>query len=255
MNRTNPAKITRQIVLALVIFVVSSGWAHADPLSTAEAVLDRYKLALGGVDAISRVQSETVRGEIDGSGMAAKSSFVYFAKPFKTLIKVTRADGSEVTSGFNGSVSWSVDTKGASIDRDTAIEAVRRDADLQYALHQPDYFKELKFAGVTEFEGHSCYWLHGTTLWGKDNNQFYNVKTGLLEGYRFQADDSSGAVAIVLFQDYKRFGGPLIATRITSRSGDHWRTFTYQSVSYAPVPDSVFELPPEVTMLLEGATR
>jgi hypothetical protein len=155
-----------------------------------------------------------------------------------------------VTSGFDGAVSWSVDAKGASIDKDTAPEAVRRDADLQYALHQPTYFKELKFAGVTDFEGHACYWLHGITHWGKDNNQFYNVRTRLLEGYRFQADDSSGATTIVLFQDYKRFGGPLIATKVTSRSGDHWQTFTYQSVSYVPLADSVFELPPAVKALL-----
>lgn len=62
------------------------------------------------------------------------------------------------------------------------------------------------FAGVTSFEGRTCYWLHGTTRWGKDNNQFYDVQTGLLVGYRFQADPSAG-MTVVLFQDYKGFGG------------------------------------------------
>jgi hypothetical protein len=205
---------------------------------------------VGGVDSIAKVQSETVYGEIDGTGMAAKARFVYFAKPFKTLIKVTRADGSEVNSGFDGSVSWSVDAKGANIDKDTALEAVRRDADLQYALHQPAYFNKLEFNGVAEFEGRSCYWLHGTTHWGKDNNQFYDVHTGLLQGYRFQADDSSGTNVIVLFENYKSFGGPLVATKITSRSGDHRRTFTYETVSYAPLADSVFDLPQAVKALL-----
>lgn len=240
----------RRISLIVVTFVVASGWADAEPLNTADAVLDRYKQALGGVDVIAKVQAETVRGEIDGAGMAAKSSFMYYAKPFKTLIKVTRSDGSEVMSGFDGAVSWSGDAKGPSIDKDTAPGAVRRDADLQYALHQPTYFKELKFAGVTAFEGHSCYWLHGTTLWGKDNNQFYDVRTGLLQGYRFQADDSSGAPVIVLFQDYKSFGGPLIATKVTSRSGEQWRTFINKTVSYAPLADSIFALPPAVKALL-----
>jgi hypothetical protein len=235
----------RQVMLVAFAWT-APGLTHAGALKTVDAVLDRYKTALGGVDAIAAVQSETVQGEIDGAGMAAKSTFTYFAKPFRTLIKITHADGGEVMSGFDGTVSWTVDAKGASIDKDTAVEAVRRDADLQYALHQPTYFKKLEFSGVTEFEGHSCYWLHGATNWGKDNNQFYNVQTGLLEGYRFQADDSSGAVVIVLFQDYKRFGGPLVATKVTSRSGDHWRSFTYNSVSYAPLADSVFELPQAV---------
>ena len=247
MTRRNARSV---LMLAIGILGLASNWTQAAPLESFEAVLDRYKQALGGGDSIANVQAETVHGEIDGTGMAAKSKFVSFAKPFKTLIKVTRADGSEATSGFDGSVSWSVDAKGASIDKDTALEAVRRDADLQYALHQPAYFNKLEFNGVTEFEGRSCYWLNGITHWGKDNNQFYDVRTGLLQGYRFQADDSSGAIVIVLFEDYKSFGGPLVATKITSRNGDHRRTFTFKTVSYAPLADSVFDLPQAVKALL-----
>lgn len=242
----------RLIKLAFIFLAsVAPVWPQAAQLKTADAVLDRYKQALGGADAIAKVQSETVRGQAEGTGMSGKATFVYYAKPFKTLIKATHADGSEFISGFDGKVSWSVNAKGASIDKDLALEAVRRDADLQYALHQPDYFKKLELAGVTDFEGHHCYWLHGTTNWGKDNNQFYDVETGLLAGYRFQSDDASAAVSIALFQDYKNFGGPLVATKWTSRTGDHRQTFTFTSVSYEPLEDSLFELPPAVKALLK----
>jgi len=245
----------RRIKLAIVIFAgVTLIWPHqvwtqAVQLKTADAVLDRYKQALGGVDAIQKVQSETVHGEIEGTGVSGKSTFVSYAKPFKSLFKVTRADGSEAISGFDGEVSWSFDAQGASIDKDTAPESVRRDADLQYALHQPDYFKNLELAGIADFDGRPCYWLHGITHWGKDNNQFYDVQTGLLVGYRFQADDKSTTVSTLVFEDYKNFGGPMVATRMTLRTGDHVRTFTFKSVSYDPVADSVFELPPAVKAL------
>jgi hypothetical protein len=241
----------RWFKLAIVIFAsVAPVWPQAAPLKTADAVLDRYKQALGGVDAIAKVQSETVRGEIEKAGTPGKATFVYYAKPFKTLMKVTRANGNQVVAGFDGSVSWSVGPQGASIDKDTALEAVRRDADLQYPLHQPDYFKKLELAGVTDFEGHRCYWLHGTTHWGKDNNQFYDVETGLLAGYRFQADDSSPAVTVAVFQDYKNFGGPLVATKLTFRTGDHVQTFTYKSITYEPLEDSLFEVPQAVKALM-----
>jgi hypothetical protein len=240
------------INFAIVIFAsVVPVLSQAGQLKTADAVLDQYKHALGGVNAIKKVQSETMRGEIEGTGMAGKATFVYYAKPFKTLLKVRRANGTEVILGFDGSVSWSVTPQGASIDKDTALEAVRRDADLQYALHQPDYFQKLDFGGVTDFEGRPCYWLHGTTHWGKDNNQFYDVQTGLLAGYRFQADNTTAAVTTALFQDYKSFGGPLVATKVTSRTGDHTQTFIYTSVSYEPLADSVFELPQAVKALLK----
>jgi|ERR1700733_4861025 hypothetical protein len=241
----------RLINLAIVVLAAVPSFAQTDQLKTAAAVLDRYKHALGGVDAIKKVQSETVRGEIEASDASGKATFTYYAKPFKTLIKVKRPDGAEILSGFDGAVSWTVTPQGVSIDKDTALEAVRRDADLQYPLHQPDYFKKLELAGITDFEGRRCYWLHGTTNWGKDNNQFYDLDTGLLVGYRFQSDDSSKAVIIALFQDYKNFGGPLVATKNISRSGDHSQTFIYKTVSYDPVPDSVFDLPQSIKALLK----
>ncbi|MGA9542614.1 MAG: hypothetical protein WBQ85_03545 [Candidatus Sulfotelmatobacter sp.] len=247
----------RLIKLGIVLFACvalilpQQLWPQAAQLKTVGAVLDRYKQALGGVEAIAHVQSETVRGEIEGTGLFGKATFVSYAKPFKSIFKVTHADGSEVISGFDGEVSWSIDAQGPSIDKDTALEAVRRDADLQYALHQPDYFKNLELAGVTDFDGRTCYWLHGTTHWGKDNNQFYDVQTGLLAGYRFQADNKSAAVSTLVFQDYKNFGGPMVATKLISRTGDRMRTFTVNSVTYEALAESVFDLPPSVKALLK----
>jgi hypothetical protein len=149
-------------------------------------------------------------------------------------------------------VSWQVTPKGASVDKETPVEADRRDADLQYALHQPDYFKKLELAGITEFDGRRCYWLHGTTHWGKDNNQFYDVETGLLAGYRYQSDiGSSPVVTTLLFQDYKNFGGPMVATKQIVKTGDRTQTFRIMSMSYEPIDDSVFELPEAVKALLK----
>lgn len=70
----------------------------------------------------------------------------------------------------------------------------------------------------------------------------------MLVGYRFE-DDPSKAIWIVRFDDYKNFGGPLMATKNTSRCSDHSTSFTYESVSYQPRADSLFELPPTVKAL------
>ncbi|HUJ71124.1 MAG TPA: hypothetical protein VLZ30_02700 [Verrucomicrobiae bacterium] len=250
-------QITRSTRLSAVIFAfavlatVTSVRAQEAQLKTADAVLERYKRVLGGVEAIQKVQSMTVHGEAESSAKPGKATFVYYARPFKSLFKLTRPDGTQITAGFDGNVSWTITPQGASIDKDTPLDAVRRDADLQYALHQPDYFRKLELAGVTDFEGHRCYWLHGTTNWGKDNTQFYDIDTGLLVGYRFEADDPSKTITIALFQDYKNFGGPLIATRNTTRTGDQSQTFTYKSVSYEPLADSLFELPEAVRNLMK----
>jgi hypothetical protein len=221
-------------------------------LTTIDQVLDRYKQAIGGVEAIKRVQSETQRGEIEGGGLNGKATFVNYAKPFKGVQHLTLPNGTEVVSGFDGSVSWQIREGKASIDKETPVESDRRDADLQYALHQPDYFRKFELAAVTDFEGRPCYWLHGTTHWGKDNNQFYDVETGLLSGYRFQSDQGgSKNVIVIVFCGYKSFGGPRIATKRALRSGNQAQTVTLTSVSYEPLQDSMFDLPVSVKALLK----
>jgi hypothetical protein len=239
--------------MRLLAFFLSTGLVFSQgPLTTRDQVLERYKQAIGGVDTIRRVQSETQRGQIEGSGLNGQAKFVNYAKPFKAVQNLTLPDGTEVGGGFNGAVSWQIRSGKASIDRDTPVESDRRDADLQYVLHQPDYFQKFEFSGVRDFEGRPCYWLHGITHWGKDNNQFYDVETGLLSGYRFQADQSdSKKIVVLVFSDYKSFGGPKVATKQVVRSGDFSRTTMLKSVSYEPLDDSIFELPAPVKVLLK----
>jgi hypothetical protein len=227
------------------------GWSQTPELKTTAAVLDQYKRALGGAEAIAKVQSETRHGEVQATGIQGKIMFVSYAKPFKWLSKVTRPDGSQRTDGFDGKIFWSLGPKGAEIDESVPVESVRRDADLQYALHQPDYFTKYELSGVADFEGHRCYWMHGTTHWGKDNNQFYDVKSGLLVGYRFQSDDKTSADTVVVFDDYKSFGGPLVPTKQIDRQGKQTQTTIVTSVSYEPLPDSMFELPAAVKARLK----
>jgi len=235
---------------AFILFFGVLAWSQTPPPKTAADVLERYRQAIGGVDVIAKVQSETRHGEMQQTGMNGKATFIGYAKPFLQFHKVTFPDGREVLSGFNGGISWQVSANGASIDRDSPVESARRDADLQYELHQPEYFRNFELAGTVDFEGRRCYWLHGITHWGKDNNQFYDVETGLLAGYRYQSDSSSSAaVTTLLFQEYKAFGGPLVATKIISRTGNKTQTIRFTSVTYGPLEDSVFELPQAVKAL------
>ena len=46
---------------------------------------------------------------------------------------------------------------GLAINQSTPLESNRRDADLQYALHQPDYFASLAHVGIEGFEGQPSY--------------------------------------------------------------------------------------------------
>ena len=113
--------------IVVTIVAVQPLWAdealtarnQAAQLTTAAQVLDRYKQALGGEQAIANVQSMTVRGEVESTATPGKATFVYYAKPFKSLFKLTRVDGTQITAGFDGKVSWTITSRGAEIDTGT----------------------------------------------------------------------------------------------------------------------------------------
>jgi hypothetical protein len=58
-------------------------------------------------------------------------------------------------------------------------------------------------------------------------------------------------VSILLFQDYKNFSKPMVATKLISCTGDRMRRVTITSMSYEPIADSVFDLLPAVSALLK----
>ena len=51
-------------------------WPQAAELKTTQTVLEKYQRALGGADAIRKVQSETRHGEVEGNGIQGKATFI-----------------------------------------------------------------------------------------------------------------------------------------------------------------------------------
>ena len=111
---------------------------------------------------------------------------VRYQEPFKWLSKVTLPNSEQRVSGFDGPVSWTTGAPGgAQIDKSVLLESVRRDADLQYALHQPEIHKIRAGRHHGNSKAIAAIGFVGPRIGGKDNNQLYDVNTGLLVGYRF----------------------------------------------------------------------
>jgi hypothetical protein len=155
-------------------------------------------------------------------------------------------------SGYDGAVAWRLDADGvATIDQGDMVKTAARDADMYYHLHVLDYFRSMKVVDVKSFAGHRCYHLEGVNNWGKVNEQFYDVDTGLLIGYAFNTAWRGGnGDATTTFEDYRDFGGVVFATKITSRDGGDMSIFTITSITYDDVDDAVFTLPEAVQKAL-----
>jgi hypothetical protein len=157
-------------------------------------------------------------------------------------------------------MAWSVDPhEGPQIAIGDERESARRDADFYYVLDELSWFRSMINAGIETYEGQRCYHLHGLTNWGKLNDQFYDVRTGLLAGYEFEQPFPDGPKLVhEIFSDYRRIDGVLVPTRqtakIRSKQGGDWsvlRTIRYSSVIFNKAEASALA-PPAAVIALEA---
>jgi hypothetical protein len=223
-----------------------------------KAIIERYDLALGGGPAIRKHASAILRGVLETRN-GKRLPLVYFAgAPYLKLERVTLPDGSEALNGFDGQIAWSVDPReGPRISTVEERESAKRDADFYYALDELSWFRSMINAGIEAYEGQRCYHLHGLTNWGKMNDQYYDVGSGLLAGYEFEQPFPDGARLVhEIFSDYRRIDGVLFPMRqtakIRSKEGGDWsvlRTIRYASVTFNTVKASAFDPPAAVIAL------
>jgi hypothetical protein len=234
--------------------------APAASLPSVEDVQARFVRALGGADAITRPHSMTIRGfnlAYEPNGKRTRIPFVIYAADFKRLEVHSVPGKGEFSFGYDGKTAWAV-APGAKAQLFTGsdAESIRRDADLYYFAHIPVYFRSMEVVGVEPFGGHRCYKVRGTNLWGNTNNQYYDIESGLLVGYRFHQWVGSApekAESVQIFDEYRRFDGLLIATRETDyRDGRLIGVGRYESIRINDVDPRVFELPRAVVALMRG---
>jgi len=240
----------------------SSAQAQNAELPTAQEIVAKYDVALGGEAAIRRHTSETMRGTVDAlmPGGRVTMPFVYYAAaPDLRVEKTTlpRNQG-QVLTGFDGQIAWGLDPQaGPTIATGNDRESVRRDADFYYPLDELTWFRSMQTVSVENFEGQRCYRLHGVSNWGEPNDQFYNVETGLLAGYEFTANAPNGpALMHEIFTEYKPVDGVQVPMRqeikFKPQRGGGWQvgqTQKFTEITFNDVDPSVFTPPAAVKNL------
>jgi hypothetical protein len=254
MNRTMLLNVLLTLALAGPAWAQNTGAALPD----AKEIVERYDQALGGRDAILTHTSSTMRGtlEIHQGNQVVRLPFVYYtAQPYLRVEKVTLpGSAGEATGGFDGKVAWSLTPDaGPQVIEGNDRESTKRDADFYYAIDELTWFKSMQTIAVEDFEGRSCYHLHGINNWDKSNDHYYDRETGLLTAYEFESD---WGPTHEIFSDYKKIDGVLFPMKQTvkakSKAGQ-WevrQVTDYQSVTFNDVDPAIFALPKPIQDLL-----
>jgi hypothetical protein len=224
----------------------------AAPLPQAEEILKKYRVAIGGEQAIRKHTARSVKGtfEIPAQGMKGDLSIIA-AAPDMIRVVVTLPGLGELQRGYDGKLGWSIDPAiGPRLLEGSELAEFRHSADFYDDLHEPKKFKSITVVGRTAFEGQECYELKLVKDSGFEYTEFFSVATGLIVGGKLNASSQMGSVPVTsVAADYKSFGGVLVPTITRQRMMGLEQLTTVLSVTFDPIDPKAFELPPAIAAL------
>lgn len=213
---------------------------------TVQQVFDKYVAAVGKPDAVSKFQTQMLKGTVEQS-QNRKSSFEATLKgPDKILLVVEGAQGGAMRRALSGSAGWMSGPRGQRALGPGELAEARRIA---------DYFNAVKFAPaptmrvagrrkVGERDAIVVIDRQSETV---QRRYFFDAETGLLLRIVTLTDAILNQLPEqVDFEDYRDVDGVKLpfVIRISAIDTFFSRTQTITEVKHgAPVEDSVFEMP------------
>ena len=151
-------------------------------LPSAEEVLRRYIIALGGQSAIDKLESRMARGTITQSNGVTAQFELYQARPNK-FYQIVRTSQATSERGFNGSVGWQKTARGVlelSGLNSADLVDLRAANDLFALIKLEAQLRDAHVSREDKIGDRDVYVVSANTLDRKREQLFFDVETGLL---------------------------------------------------------------------------
>ena len=189
-------------------------WAPAPPspapetLPSVKQILDRYVQALGGVDALSKINTRIAKGSRIGADGVLVPEEVQQKAPDK-LLTITSYPQVVFSNGFNGTVVWGHSSReGATPLADQLVAQIKRDAVFNKELRMEQLYASLTMLGKTSVRDADAYVIQAKPADGPVEKLFFDVKTGLLVRRYTESDTPLGKLPLQTdYEDYRDVDG------------------------------------------------
>jgi hypothetical protein len=229
----------------------------ADPLPSAESILDRYVQVTGGKQAYEKRKTEIAHGTVDFPALGIKGSMTrYAAQPDKYYYSVEIAAIGKMETGVNGPVAWENSAiLGPRVKRGVERAEAMREGNMNATVNWRKMYPKVENAGIEVIDGEECYKVIMTPDEGQPVIGYYQKKSGLQVKLSTVASTQMGDIPVeMIASEYKNFGGILEPAKVTQKAGPQEFTMTLDRVEVNPViPPETFALPAEVRALVDKA--
>jgi len=244
--------------LILLLAVAGAGVTSvygADPLPSAESILDRYVQVTGGKQAYEKRKSEIAHGTVDFPALGIKGTMTrYAAQPDKYYYTVDIAAIGKMETGVNGSIAWENSAiLGPRLKSGVELAEAIREGNMQATVNWRKLYPKVENRGIETIDGQECFKVVMTPAEGQPIIGYFQKKSGLQVKLTTVASTQMGDIPVeVIASDYKNFGGILEPAMVIQKAGPQEFTMTLERVEVNPaIPPETFALPAEVRALVD----
>jgi photosynthetic reaction center cytochrome c subunit len=182
---------------------------------TADQIVEKYIVAVGGEEAIRKVTSRQAKGVIIANGTETPIELFMKAPNLRLSISQNPSGGSY--TAFDGSAGWMGSTGHAAREMSSAESwAAGIDAEFALPLRLKEMFPQLRRGRTETVNGAECEVLTGTAEGRPPVRLYFDAKSGLLVRLVRYADTSMGRNATQIdYADYRESGGIKVPFRWT----------------------------------------
>ncbi len=167
--------------LLLMVALVNPAAAAEKP-ATVDAILNKYVEAMGGKEAIEKINSRTCKGKVEIPAMSVASDWNFQGKaPNKQITSWRLSDSGAVADGFDGTTAWAKGPlDGLRVKQGEELAKVKRDAQFHRELKMKTLYPDLAYKGSEMLDGEAVQVLESKPSPTSKERFSFSSKTGLL---------------------------------------------------------------------------
>ena len=218
--------------------------AGGAPAATVDQILEKYVTAAGGADAMRKVTSRTMKGNILSGGN--QTAIDVLTKAPNMRVTISHGANGDSFTAFDGKAGWMGNTGRPAREMSAAESGASSiDAEFYLALRLKEIYPQLRRGRPETVNGAECDVLNGAAPGKPAVRLYFDKKTGLLTRLMRFADTPVGRNPTQIdYADYKAVDGVTIPMRWTlSRPNGRFTIQIAEVKSNAPIDDARFAKP------------
>ena len=213
------------------------------PQVTADQILEKYIAAVGGADAVNKINTRISKGVIQVAGNETQTEILQKA-PNKRL-SISHQGNSDSFTAYDGTGGW-MGTAARNRDMSaTDAASYEIDAELHFPTRIKEIFPQLRPGRPETVNGTDCNVLNGSTAARMQVRMYFAKDSGLLVRLVRYTDTPLGRMPVQIdYSDYRDADGVKIPFKWTlARPAGRFTTQLKEVQSNVPIDDSKFAKP------------